>query len=56
MSNYLNVKRWRSKAKNKDYSSEYMKKQRAFFRMKWLKGEINYVDVPRAYRYWVDKK
>lgn len=53
-STYDYIKKWRKKAKNKKYAATYMKKRRAYYREAYLRGDVKYDDIPKAYRYFVD--
>lgn len=55
-SSYKYVKKWRKKAANRGYAAEYMKKQRAYYRKAYLRGDVDYKDIPKSYRYFMDSK
>ena len=56
MNAYENLKIWRGRAKNRGYAAKYMKIWRTYYRQAYLKGDIKYDDIPKAYRYFTDSK
>lgn len=51
---YELVKNWRNKPKNRKYAARYMRERRIYYKTLWKDGKIEYDDIPKAYRYWVN--
>lgn len=48
---YAAIKKWRKR--HPSYSKDFMRERRQHFRKLYLKKEIAYEDIPKAYRYFV---
>ena len=56
LTNYEIQKRWIAKPGNREKRSTFMRDQRKYYRRLFLEGKIEYQNIPKGYRYFVNRR